>query len=122
MSDSGLYMHLYSQLRDYAELIDRVIVGLDGSAAPPRDDDRTHLAQVLRDLQRSPSSSLSTALLANVLRENRAAAGVKWDEVADALDGRRNDTATLRRLEQLARALESERAELHARVHGSHAR
>jgi hypothetical protein len=47
---------------------------------------------------------------------------VKWDEVADAVE--RGDSAkpTMQRLEDLARALESERAEMHARVHGSHAR
>lgn len=122
MSDSGLYMHLYSQLRDCAELVDRVIIDLESGSGSAGTEDRRHLSQLLRALQEAPASTLSTTLLANVLRESRAAAAVKWDEVADAVE--RGDSAkpTMQRLEELARALESERAEMHARVHGSHAR
>jgi hypothetical protein len=122
MSDSGLYMHLYSELRDCAELVDRVIIDLESGSGSAATEDRRHLSQLLRALQKAPASTLSTTLLANVLRESRAAATVKWDEVADAVE--RGDSAkpTMQRLEDLARALESERAEMHARVHGSHAR
>ena len=122
MSDSGLYMHLYSQLRDCAELIDRVIIDLESGTSSAGKEDRTDLSQLLRALQKAPASSLSTTLLANVLRENRVAATVRWDEVADAVEQGDNGKATMQRLEDLARALESERAEMHARVHGSHAR
>ena len=122
MSDSGLYMHLYSQLRDCAELIDRVIIDLESGTSSAGKEDRTDLSQLLRALQKAPASSLSTTLLANVLRENRVAATVRWDEVADAVEQGDNGRATIQRLEHLARALESERAEMHARVHGSHAR
>ena len=122
MSDSGLYMHLYSQLRDCAELIDRVIIDLESGSSSAGKEDRTHLSELLRTLQKAPASSLSTTLLTNVLTENRVTTAVRWDEVADAVERGDSDKAIMQRLEDLARALESERAEMHARVHGSHAR
>lgn len=122
MSDPGLYTHLYVQLRYCGELIDRVIVDFEteggGAARKPRED----LAQLLRALQTSPSSDLDATLLANVLRETKAASGANWAEVADAIDQGEMSGALLDRLEELARALETQRADMHARIHGAYAR
>jgi hypothetical protein len=122
MSEPGLYTHLYTQLRYCGELIDRVIVDLEtaggGAARKPRED----LARLLRLLQTSPQSNLDATVLANVLRETRTASGANWAEVADAIDQGDLSAGILARLEELARALETQRADMHARIHGAYAR
>jgi hypothetical protein len=45
-----------------------------------------------------------------------------WSEIADAIDRGDASKAVIGRLEELARVLESERADMRARMHGSHAR
>lgn len=122
MSDTGLYTHLYMQLRDCAELIDRVIVECATAGTVAATEERRALATVLRALDNAPASSLSATLLANVLREKRTFLKTGWSDVADAIDRGNPSTTHLQRLEQLASALESERANMHARIHGSHAR
>ncbi len=84
--------------------------------------EREALAGLLRALQAAPASSLDAVLLANVLRENRIASRANWSEIADAIDRGDASKAMIGRLEELARILESERADMHARMHGSHAR
>lgn len=122
MSDPGLYTHLYAQLRDCAELIDQVIIDLETSRGVAGMKARETLATLLRALQAAPASSLDAMLLANVLRESRITGRANWNEVADAIDRGDASRAVIGRLEELARVLESERADMHARMHGSHAR
>jgi hypothetical protein len=122
MNDPGLYTHLYTHLRDCAELIDHVIIGLETEGGAPGTKERDALASLLRALQAAPSSNMSATLLANVLRETRTAGRANWNEIADAIDKGEASQAVIGRLEELARALESERADMHARIHGSHAR
>lgn len=122
MSDPGLYTHLYAQLRDCAELIDQVIIDLETKSGVSGVKERETLAGLLRALQAAPASSLDALMLANVLRENRIAGRANWNEVADAIDRGDASRLVIGRLEELARVLESERAEMHARMHGTHAR
>ena len=122
MSEPGLYTHLYAQLRYCGELIDRVIVDFEtagkSAARKPRED----LAQLLRVLESSPASNLDAMMLANVLRETKAASEANWADVADAIDQGNLSEGILERLEELARALETQRADMHARIHGAYAR
>jgi hypothetical protein len=122
MSDPGLYTHLYAQLRDCAELIDQVIIDLETSRSTAPTKVRETLASLLRALQAAPASSLDATLLANVLREKRIAGKATWNEIADAIDRGDASRTVIGQLEELARVLESERADMHARMHGSHAR
>jgi hypothetical protein len=122
MSDSGLYTHLYVQLRDCAELIDHVIIDLETTGGAAGTKEREALVSLLRTLHTAPASNLSATLLSNVLRETRIGGGANWSEIADALDKGNVSQAVIGRLEELARALETERADMHARIHGSYAR
>jgi hypothetical protein len=123
MSDPGLYTHLYAQLRYCAELIDHVIIDLEtATGSSGKKKEREILAGLLRDLQTAPESNLSATLLANVLRESRVARKTNWNEIADAINKGEASRAVIGRLEELAHALESERADMHARMHGSYAR
>lgn len=122
MSDPGLYTHLYAQLRDCAELIDHVIIDLETPGGAVGTKQREALVSLLRALQTAPTSNMSATLLANVIRETRTTGRANWSEIADAIDKGEASQAVIGRLEELARALESERADMHARIHGSHAR
>jgi hypothetical protein len=122
MSDTGLYTHLYAQLRDCAELIDHVIIDLETSGGIEATKERQTLSGLLRALHRAPASNLSAELLSTVLREHRAVRRANWNEIADAIERGEASNAVIGWLEELARALESERADIHARIHGSHAR
>lgn len=122
MSDSGLYAALYSQLHDCAELIDDVIVDLETEGSAGGAQRRRTLSGLLRALETAPESDVSATLLWNVLRENKAQQRADWSEIADAID--RGDTSggVMGRLEELARFLEVERAEMNARMRSSNAR
>jgi hypothetical protein len=122
MSEPGLYTYLYAQLRHCGELIDQVIVDFETTGGRAGRKQREDLAQLLRLLQTSPASDLDATLLANVLRESKAARGANWAQVADAIDQGDLSDSTLEQLEELARALESQRADMHARIQGAYAR
>jgi hypothetical protein len=122
MSDTGLYTHLYAQLRDCAELVDHVIIDLETTGSTKASKERETLSGLLRTLHRAPASNLSAELLSTVLREHSVIRRANWQEIADAIDKGEASKAVIGWLEELARALESERADIHARVHGSHAR
>lgn len=122
MSDPGLYTHQYTQLRDCAELIDKVIINLETSGAAAGTKEREELVSLLRALEVAPSSNLDALMLANLLRGERSTRGANWKEIADAINRGDASKSVIGRLEELARVLESERADLHARMLGSHAR
>ncbi len=122
MSDPALYTHFYVQLRDCAELIDQVIIELETNGGRAGVKERETLARLLRTVQAAPASSLDAILLTNVLRKNRIAGRTNWGEIADAIDRGEASKGVIGQLEELARVLESERADIHARMHGSHAR
>ena len=122
MSDPGLYTHLYAQLRDCADLVDRVIIDFETTGGATGTEERKALVAVLRALQAAPATNLSAMLLSNVLRDGTLSRPVNWAAIADAIDRGEASQTVIARLEELARALKSERAEMHARMHGSHAR
>lgn len=121
MSDPGLYTHLYTQLRDCAELIDDVIFSLETTAAAGPTKQRRVLSALLRALDKAPASDVGATLLWNVLRENKTQRRADWSEIADAID--RGDTSrdVIGGLEELARVLEVERVEMNARMRSSNA-
>jgi hypothetical protein len=122
MSEPGLYTNLYVELRDCAELLDSVIIDLEGGGGTIAQSERATLASILRSLKTAPASSLRADLLATLLRESRTIARADWTEVADAVERGEASNAVIGHLEALARALETERAEIHARIHGPYAR
>lgn len=121
MSDPGLYTHLYLQLSDCAELLDHVIIDLESKGSVTDHKRREALANLLRTLQTSPGSNFNAILLVNVLRSRRSPAQPNWTEIADAIVRGDASEPVMAQLEELARALESERADMHARIQGAHA-
>ena len=122
MNDPGLYTALYAQLRAYAELIDDVIVDLETAGTTGAAARRRALGSLLRALDTAPASDASAVLLWNLLRENQAQRRSDWREIANAIERGDASGVVIGRLEELARVLEVERAEMHARMYGSNAR
>jgi hypothetical protein len=122
MSDPGLYTHLYSHIRDCAELIDHVIVDLETGGSTGAQGERETLATLLRALHKAPFSTLSTTLLSTLLRDKNTVSVHDWSKIADGIDRGDTSRAVIEPLGELARALESERAGVHARIQGSYAR
>jgi len=122
MSEPGLYTHLYDQIRDCADLIDHVIIDLEVGGGTLGGKDRAALSTLLRTLQAAPSSNVNTTILATVLRENRAARTADWSKVADGIDRGDSSATVIGPLGELARALEVERADMHARIQPTYAR
>jgi hypothetical protein len=122
MSEPGLYAHLYSHIRDCAELIDHVIVDLETGGGTDAQSERETLAAILRTLQAAPFTTLSTTLLSTVLKDRRMSAVPDWGKIADGIVRGDASKAVVEPLGELARALESERAGVHARIHSSYAR
>jgi hypothetical protein len=122
MSEPGLYAHLYSHIRDCAELIDHVIVDLETGGGTDAQSERETLAAILRTLQAAPFTTLSTTLLSTVLKERRMSAVPDWGKIADGIVRGDASKAVVEPLGELARALESERAGVHVRIHSSYAR
>jgi hypothetical protein len=121
MSDPGLYTRLYVQLSDCAELLDRVIIDLELKRSDADQKQRDTLAGLLRTLQHSPDSNFNTALLVTILKSQKTTQQKSWAEIADAITQGNASAAVIEQLELLARALESERADMHARIQGTHA-
>lgn len=122
MSEPGLYTHLYSHIRDCAELIDHVIVDLETGGSTNARSEREALASLLRTLQAAPFTTLSTTLLSTVLKDRRMPLVPDWTKVADGIVRGDASKAVVEPLGELARALESERAGVQARIQNSYAR
>jgi len=122
MSEPGLYGHLYSYIREAAELIDHVIVDLESGGGASAGNEREKLATLLRTLETAPFSTMSTTLLSTVLRDRPVKLVPDWRKIADGIDRGDASKAVIEPLGELACALESERADVHARIQSSYAR
>ena len=50
MSHIAMYSGVYEEIRDYAELLDKVLVELKGGTSSPQDESRRKLGQFLKSL------------------------------------------------------------------------
>lgn len=120
MSDIGLHSGLYGQMREYAELLDDVLVSLKvGSTPPLGDDSLQRLADFLIALGADNWQDLSTRLIAILLREKAHVEKNDWPALGRALLNGEVDEAVINKLEHLAWSLEQEQAVAMARIRGS---
>ena len=117
MSATGLFSGLYTRVREYAELLDDVIIQLKSGEGSARDPRRQKLAKLLVALDQTPSVDLATQLLSVLVRE-QSDGGTRWAEVGRGLMAPAVPTAVIGRLEELARAIENERAGMLSKMRG----
>jgi hypothetical protein len=118
MSNTGLYSGLYAWVRQYAELLDEVIIRLKSGESTPNDPGRRKLAALLFAVEKSVPVDLSSQLLAVLLREQDAGRPGQWSEVGEALLSQDVGPPVIDRLERLARAIEHERAGMFSKMRG----
>lgn len=119
MSDIGLNSGLYGQMREYAELLDDVLVGLKTGTALPDDDSRQRLADFLTALGADNWQDIPTRVIAMLLRDKAHVEKNDWPALASALLSGEVDEVVINKLEGLAWSLEQEQAVAMARIRGS---
>jgi hypothetical protein len=120
MSDAGLHSSLYSRIREYAELLDQVLLDFEvGTAdAPAPREMRIRLGRLLATLGNRVNGDLQAELLASLVREADRPTLDRLAEIGRDLVAGRSDPSLRRDLEQLARTLEQERARTFAKIRG----
>jgi hypothetical protein len=118
VSYSGLYSGLYVRLRDYAQLMDDVLIGLKTGNSGPNDARRKELADLLLGKPSTTTSSLSAQILQISLQTQASVDRRQLDEVGKALLAPEPGPALIAKLEMLASALEQERAGIVAKMRG----
>lgn len=120
MSQQGLLTNVYADVEKYGVLIDRVIDRLARGQVDPTDPDQKKLAQLFIDAddQGLASQSLEALKLDSLLRTSAAEPMADLKLLGERLQDGDVDQAHLRQLEELARKLEQERAEIARRLWG----
>jgi hypothetical protein len=119
MSEAGLYSGLYGQIREYAELLDNVLIGLKRGTSSPDDESRRRLGNFLISLGSDRWSDLPTRLIATLVRDKAEVEEREWSRAGNALLSPDVDAPLIELLEVLARSLEQEQAMAMARIRGS---
>ena len=87
MSNTALYSGHYTQISDYARLLDNVLIQLKSGGSTPSDTPRQKLTKLFKDLASGTAADLSLRTLELVLRKGGAGDKRTWSQIADALGG-----------------------------------
>jgi hypothetical protein len=118
VSYSGLYSGLYARIRDYAQLLDDVLIGLKSGNSSPNDERRKELAHLLLGTSTTSRSNLSAQIFQIFLQTEAAPDRRQMEEVGSALLSANPPHALVEKLESFATALEQERAGILAKMRG----
>jgi hypothetical protein len=120
MSQTAILSGMYEQLRECAELLDKVLVELKGGTSHPQDEKRKKLAEFLTELGSARTSSMAARLIrllvkaeGDVTPHELARIGARLSSPTGELD-----RTAISQLERLARSLEQEQAVAMARMRG----
>lgn len=106
----GLYLGLYTRVRDCAELLDDVIIRLKSGTSSSADERRQRLAKILIGAEQGKAADLTSQLLTILVREVAGDIPKQWPEVGKALLSPEVAPSIIDQLEVLARGIEQERA------------
>ena len=117
MSDMGLYSELYEQTREFAEIIDEVLIGLKTGAASPNDPKRQRLSKLLLSLANGHTDNFGTKQLSIMLRAGTA---INTDlvQISNALSTAKVNQSIIQQLEDLAQRLETEQIGFMTKMRG----
>jgi hypothetical protein len=116
MSHVAMYSGVYEELREYAELLDKVLIELKGNTGSPGDDNRRKLGQFLKALVSPRKGDLAMRLINILLRDNEDVDPPRLAEIGGRLESEAVDESVIGPLEKLAQSLEQEQAVAMARM------
>lgn len=119
MSNPGFYASIYEQIREYAELVDQVLISLKSGTSSSNDPDRQKLGNLLVTLAGGTWDNLSTRMISLMLRDHHSTSQKKWEQLGKTLLTEQADPSVIKDLETLAVALEQEQAGTINRMRGS---
>lgn len=118
MSNTGLHSGLYSQIREYAELLDQVLLGLKAGDPDAHKEARLKLGNALASIGSRAGGDLRAQLLASLLREAGRPTADRLAEIGRQIVDGQATSPLLNDLELLARTLERERVGTFAKIQG----
>ena len=116
MSQISMYSGVYEDLREYAELLDKVLIDLKGGNSSPDDPIRRKLADLLKSLLTSQTGDLSMRMVNFLLRGTREIDASELARIGELLESTQVDNSVIEPLERLAQSLEREQAVAMARM------
>lgn len=116
MSHVALYSGVYEDIREYAELLDKVLIELKGGTSSPSDENRRKLGEFLRSLVTPRKGDLTMRLINILLRDNEELNPPELAEIGSRLESEVVDESVIEPLEKLAQSLEQEQAVAMARM------
>jgi hypothetical protein len=117
MTNPGLYADLYQQMRELADLVDNVLIGLKDSPTIGKAE-REKLAQTLSSLSEENPDNLSDRLLGVILTSGQSDNRQKWKNLSSSLAMDSTDKQLLEDLEQFAQLLEQRQSVALAKMRG----
>jgi hypothetical protein len=121
MSQTAIFSGMYEEVRDYAELLDKVLIELKSGISQPQDEKRKKLGRFLTELSSDRSRSLAARLIGRLLRSEGQVTPQELASIGNKLNSAEAgaiDQTMISQLEQLARSLEQEQAVAMARMRG----
>lgn len=119
MSDTGLFSGIYEQVREYAEMLDKVLIHLKDGSSSQEDPERQELGRLFVKLAEptydDPSNRRAVLLLSGV----SALSSKDLKRAGEMLLGSEKDGRSLATLERFAHDLEQEGASAMARMRGN---
>jgi len=117
MTNPGLYSGIYQQIREYAEMLDNVLIQLKDD----QNSDKTsqhELSEWLSELADERTNALSTRMVALLMIGDDSISRTRWSRLAAVLKTEKVDASVVRELENLAQLLERVQADAMAKMRG----
>lgn len=118
MSFQGPHSSLYIQIRQFAELLDQVLLDFKAGTPDAHQPERVVLGTLLSNLERPGKGELRGQLLANLIRDSGRPSPEHLAELGRNIVSGTISASLVAELEQLARNLEQERAGTFAKIRG----
>jgi hypothetical protein len=116
MSQIAMYSGVYDEIREYAELLDKVLMDLKGGTSGPQDENRQRLAELLTSLATPGAGDLSIRVISFLLRDDAGVDPAELAKIGKLLKATSADNSMIEPLERLAQSLQQEQAVTMARM------
>jgi hypothetical protein len=110
MSDRSVYSGLYQQAREYAELLDSVLIGLKAGNSAPTDAERQQLSQLFAGLDPTRNNDLPAHMLMLAINDRTHLSGVDWKQISEQLLQTEVSPKVIATMEKVASSLERAQA------------